>query len=118
MGKTRTWFVVLAFLIYGAITSPIHAGYREDAFKKLVDYMRATSDASEYARISELHKSYLNTTLNQDKKIVSLSLGAHYLDSNPKLAIQYLTSAKLACDDQDPLFPMILYYLGLAKLRS
>jgi soluble lytic murein transglycosylase-like protein len=118
VGKTRILFLVSAFLIQSAITSPIHAGYREDAFKKLIDYMRSASDASEYARIGELHKTYLNTSLNQDRKIVSLSLGAHYLDSNPKLAIQYLTSAKLACDDQDPLFPMILYYLGLAKLRG
>lgn len=118
MRRTRLWFVALATIFQGSFATPSFAGYREDSFKKLVDYMRTSGATSNQVRVSDLHKSFLNTTLKQDKKIVSLSLGVHYLESNPRLALQYLTVAKLACEDKDPLSPMLTYYLGVAKLKT
>lgn len=116
--RTRLWFIAFLMVTMEFIPSKAKAGYREDAFKKLVDYMRTTSAANHQARITDLHRSFLNTTLDQDKKIISLSLGVHYLESSPKLALQYLTSARLICDEKDPLFPMLTYYLGVAKLKT
>ena len=80
--------------------------------------MREQERARSYSTTSDLHASYLKSTIDHDKRLLSLALGARYLDKNPRLALQYLVSAELDCPVNDTLLPMIRYYLAEAKFRG
>lgn len=114
---------VLGFLLsllclalpYGA---QAQAGYREDS---LADFMERSRDSavSDYeSRLGGLHESYLGMSASRDRKLVSLALGVHYLERNPRLALQYLTSAELACRDTDPVLRIVRFYLAQARLKA
>lgn len=73
---------------------------------------------AERARIIDLHGSYLSSGAERDRKLMSLALGVHYLESDHKLADQYLSDAIKATDVGDPLMPIIKFFLAQAKLKS
>jgi len=65
-----------------------------------------------------LRQRYAGSAVSPDRKLVSLSLGVHYLETSPRLALQYLTSAELACADDSPLLPIVRYYEAEARLAD
>ena len=85
---------------------------------EFINKMREQERARSYSTTSDLHASYLKSTIDHDKRLLSLALGARYLDKNPRLALQYLVSAELDCPVNDTLLPMIRYYLAEAKFRG
>lgn len=94
------------------------AGYREDSLVDFMELTRSDEHAAVAKRLEDLHGSYQTMTLSGDRRLVTLALGVQYLDRNPRLALQYLTSAELACRDGEPLLPIIRYYLAQVRLKS
>lgn len=114
-------FSSIAPLILGLFVffAPVaNAGVREEAVRSLMDQLRADEWNAKGARMQGLHQSYVDLADAKDRRIVSLALGVNYLESNPKVALQYLSSAELASRETEPLMPIIRYYLAEAKLRA
>ena len=68
-------------------------------------------------RIEELQGTYNLSTDRKDRKIAALALGAHYILDSPKLALQFLTSAKLLTNKDDQVSHIVDFYLAAAMLR-
>ena len=110
--------IIVAVAIVCCFAQQARAGYREDAMLEFINKMREQERARSSSTTADLHASYLNSTVDHDKRLISLALGASYLDKNPRLALQYLVSAELDCPANDPILPMIRYYLAEAKFRG
>ncbi len=111
--------IVPLILGFFAVFAPVaKGGAREEAVRSLMDQLRADEWSAKGVRVQGLHQSYVDLSDAKDRRIVSLALGVNYLDSNPKLALQYLSSAELASRENEALMPIVRYYLADAKLRA
>ncbi len=112
-------FFIPLFLGMFALFVPVaHGGVREEAVRSLMDQLRADEWSAQDVRVQALHQTYGDSGDAKDKRLVSLALGVNYLESNPRLALQYLTSAELASRETEALMPIVRYYLAEAKLRA
>ncbi len=112
---------MIGFLARALLTCLIVAAPARATPAELLDLLERLKVESKEVRadhIAALHESYLNGTADKDKRLTSLALGVHYLDTNARLAMQYLSSAELATKDDDPLRPVVRYYVGQAKFRA
>ena len=71
------------------------AGGREEAVLSLMEQLRSEEWAAKDNRVVGLHDSYFDESDTRQRRMVSLALGVNYLESSPKLALQYLSSAEL-----------------------
>ena len=94
------------------------AGVREEAVLSLMEQLRSDEWAAKDTRLQTLHQTYLASDNQKDHRLVSLALGVNYLDSSPKLALQYLSSAELACRPDDEVLPIVRFYAAEAKLKA
>src|SRR5687768_4296621 len=95
-------------------TAHAFANEREKAIISLMEKLKSDELGVVEARLNGLQETYLNTSLARDKRLASLALGIHYVESDQKLAIQYLTAAEREARPGDDLLSIIRYYLALA----
>jgi soluble lytic murein transglycosylase-like protein/outer membrane protein assembly factor BamD (BamD/ComL family) len=94
------------------------AGPRELAIVDLMERLKAEDMAAQVEQLTGLHDTYSQSMASADKRLVSLALGVNYVEVNPRLALQYLSSAELATREGDPLLPIIRFYVATAKFRG
>lgn len=109
---------IVASLCVALWGSQALAGYREDSLLEYLEKMRSGELERREARLEDLHATFVNPDGQHDRKLVSLALGVHYLERSPRLALQYLSSAEVACRENDPLLGIVRYYLAQVRLKS
>ena len=82
----------------------------------LMNRLRQTEAEAQEKKFNGLYDSFEDIATSQEKKLVSLALGVHNLDSNSRLALQFLSSTELSCHDDDPVLPIARYYKSRAQL--
>ena len=113
------WRLLAAAMVCCHMASgTVQAGEREETMRALIDGVRGADRATTAAQLSDLHRLYEGTKTLADRQLLGLALGVRYLDSSPRLALQYLSSAEQASSSTDSLLPMIRYYLAFALFQG
>jgi len=90
---------------------------KETMLKNVIEDFRIDERYQDVGRIEELQNVFKSSPEAKSKKLSAIALGAHFAKSNPKLAIQYLSTAKLL-DEKEPAFAHIIdYYSALSYLN-
>jgi soluble lytic murein transglycosylase-like protein len=112
----RFLLVIAGFAAFAA--QPALAGFREAAMLEFINKMRSQERARQLSFTVDLHANYAQVKNEREKHLLALALGVQYMDKNPRLALQFLTSADLGLAPKDPLHPIVSYYLAEAKFRG
>jgi len=115
--KISHFLLILAGLVAIA-AQPALAGFREVAMLEFINKMRSQERARQLSFTVDLHATYAQVKNEREKLLLALALGVQYMDKNPRLALQFLTSAELGLASKDPLQPIVRYYLAEAKFRG
>ena len=89
-----------------------------DSVINVIQTLKKRHLESEKERILSLQDSYLSKSLSNDRRLVSLALGVHFLETDFNLADQYLTDAAKVTAEEDDLVPIIRFFLAQAKLKA
>ncbi len=117
MVRVRRFILMLAT---GAafLTQPVLASGREAMMLDFINKMRSQERARQLSFTVDLHANYSQAKDEYEKRLLALALGVQYMDKNPRVALQFLTSADLGLTAKDSLHPIIEYYLAEAKFRG
>ncbi len=97
------------------VTSSLAHAQGSDTLVDLMHKLKATESEGHEKRLAALYEAFASSTAAGDRKLLSLALGVHNIEPNPRLALQYLSSAELSCKDDDPLLSIVRYYKAEAQ---
>lgn len=110
--------VLLTIVVALSSSVALASGRISSAVFEVIEDLKQQQLEAEQKRIDGLHGSYLSTGVAHDRKLTSLALGVHYLETNHRLATQYLSSAEMSCRANDVLLPIVRFFLAQAKFRA
>jgi soluble lytic murein transglycosylase-like protein/outer membrane protein assembly factor BamD (BamD/ComL family) len=114
-GRAR-FFISLICLIVGS--QPVHGEPNEEQLTlDVISDLHLDQRHRKIELVEKLQKAYNFPKSTYEKKLAALSLSSQYSDSNPRLALQYLTSAEHHASQGDPLEHIIKFYRAKIKLN-
>ena len=90
----------------------------QDNVMGLLREMRGRAAHGHDIRLADLESAYARSLDPDERRLLSLGLGAHYLDENPRLSLQYLAVAAAGRQGSDPLEAVARYYMAEAHFRG